>query len=139
MIAGHTCCQVDACFGLFKRLYRRSETETGPTCLADVVDMSACVNSAHRFHDPEQPVRYFQWDAFLIHFFKPLKGISKMHRFLFDSSKPGVLVTHKETLTAPGAQGTLFQKGVTQAVVVAAGLPPMIAPGGLFQERNKYP
>ena len=55
MIAGHTSCQVDACFGLFKKLYRRSDTDT-VAHLADVIERPASVNGAHIFDDPEKHI-----------------------------------------------------------------------------------
>ena len=136
MIAGHTRCLVDVCFGLFKRLYRRSDTDTVAQ-VADVVERSISVNLAQLFADAEMPVHYYEWDTFQLQYFRPLKGNSNMPHFEFDGSKPGVLMS-KQTLASPSVQADLFQKDVNKAVVVGGGQPPVLVPGGLSQERKTY-
>ena len=74
MIAGHTRCLVDACFGLFKKLYRWSDTDT-VAHLANVVERTASVNSANICDKHEKPVQYNKWDAF--QFFCSSSGLSR--------------------------------------------------------------
>lgn len=68
MVAGHTRCLVDGCFGIVKRSYRRADVDTLKH-LANVVHHSASVNTAQLFKDPDHPVCYFEWDEFLLQFF----------------------------------------------------------------------
>ena len=66
MRVGHTRCLVDACFGLLKQHYRRSECDTMKQ-LETVVAKSAKCNSVQLF-DWE----WREWDKFLLKKLNPL-------------------------------------------------------------------
>ena len=61
MIAGHTRCLVDGCFGLLKRKYRRSDCFT-LNQLAAVVNSSAACNVAQLYHN--SGIVWRAWDDF---------------------------------------------------------------------------
>ena len=85
MVAGHTRCLVDGCFGMVKRKYRRSDCDTISE-LAQVVNESAKCNQAQLVRNQtmrDMAVKWYSWDTHLGQFFKPLKGILKFHHFEF--------------------------------------------------------
>jgi len=45
--------------------------------------------------DPDKPVIFYDWRAFLQHQFKPLKHLTKYHHFKVTSSEPNVVVCRK--------------------------------------------
>ena len=136
MIVGHTRCTVDGFFGLFKQTYRRSDADT-MAHLVEVVERSASANSAQYYNDADKPVRFFSWDTFLGQIFTPTKGISKFHHFEMDIEQPGLLKA-KASLSGETQTVSLLKKNVTTDMVVAAGLPPVVPPGGISEERKRY-
>ena len=92
LVVGHTKFAPDWCFGLVKRLYRR--TKVG--CLQDiakVVDDSAICNVSQLVSDEtgEGYCPYRDWTSFFAPKLKKIKGIKKYHHFHFNSSEPGVV------------------------------------------------
>ena len=63
MIAGHTRCRVDGCFGLLKRKYRRSDCFTMEQ-LAEAVNSSAAPNVAQLM--PGFGISWREWDVFFV-------------------------------------------------------------------------
>lgn len=130
MIAGHTRCLVDGCFGLVKRKYRRSDIYTVGQ-LEAVVNSSAVCNVAQRGDD----VNWYEWDSFMDQHFRKIKGISKQHHFTFDAAEPGK-VTVRELDGSP-AQLVEIAKGPI-ANLSAALMPPILPRGGVTEERATY-
>ena len=95
MIAGHTKCLCDSCFGMLKKKYRRSEVD-GIEQLEQVVEQSAKSNTVSRCGE----FQWFSWDAFFNRYFKPVKGIGKFHHFMFTAEEPGILYA-KQKRDAP--------------------------------------
>ncbi len=108
LVVGHTKFAPDWCFGLFKRLLKR--TRVGSLqALADVVQKSAKCNEAqlgmwylYRIIDFKSCfglvvdengkviVPTYDWISFFATRFKKLIGIKKGHHFSFISSQPGM-------------------------------------------------
>ena len=132
MITGHTRCLVDGCFGLLKKKFRASDCYTLQQ-LAELVDSSAECNVSQLY--PGSSVEWRSWDSFLPRFFKPIKGIQKLHHLVFDAAKPGV-VSVKKLLGDPEEDVQVLSSSVD--AVRAAGLPDVIPPGGLSLQRQTY-
>lgn len=92
MIAGHTKFSPDWCFGLLKRLYRRTKIG-GLSDFADVVNKSSVVNVAQLTgtEDGEVIVPTHDWQSYFSNFFLKLKGIKKLHHLRFHTDSPGIV------------------------------------------------
>ena len=135
MRVGHTKFAPDWCFGLFKRLFRR--TVVG--CLDDiwgVVARSADVNHAQLVakQNGEVLVLTYNWSEELQPHFKQtaFRGIKKYNHFRFDSRKPGKVYVkmysdepekESELLTDPNWRPS------------ASKLPQVVTPASLSKER----
>ena len=131
MVAGHTRCLVDGCFGLFKQKFRRPDVFTLEQ-LAHVVDSSASCNVAQLLAN--SGVVWRNWDTFLQQHFLKIAGVSKAHHFMFDATKPE-LVTVKDRVDAPARK--VFLLKTSKEVINEAGLPEIIPAGGLTVERQR--
>ena len=129
MIAGHTRCLVDGCFGLLKRKYRKSDIFTLEQ-LAATVDSSATPNVAQL-----GGVNWYAWDQYFNTRFKKIKGISKLQHFSFDAEKPGEVLT-KKTVTSPPTTVQILKVDAHQ--LSAAELPQLLPRGGMTQDRSQY-
>ena len=91
LVVGHTKFAPDWCFGLVKRLYRK--TKIGSLMdIAKVVDDSAVCNVSQLVSDETGivvPTR--DWTSFFAPRMKKIQGIKKYHHFHFDSTNPGVV------------------------------------------------
>ncbi|XP_062614900.1 uncharacterized protein LOC134276644, partial [Saccostrea cucullata] len=135
MIAGHTKCLCDSCFGMIKKKFRRSEVN-GIQELEAVVENSAKCNTAVRYGGQVNGLQWFGWDTFFNAYFKPLKGIGKFHHFRFSAEEPGVVYA-RNTLEGPEVRVNLLKEKVNIDKVVS-GFPEVIAPAGLSVERRNY-
>ena len=136
LVVGHTKFSPDWCFGLFKRLYRR--TEVGSLqAIAQVVNNSASCNTAQLVVDEvgNTIVPFLDWVSFLAPVFKKLPGIKKLHHFRFNSSEPGVVYTRTHCDQAEKKR-TLLKKDGPE--VTEEDFPCRITPSGLSQERQWY-
>ena len=134
MTAGHTRYLVDGCFGLLKQSYRRNDIYT-LNQLADVVNSSAGCNTSYVLSDND--LLWSGSDDWLADFFKPIKGIRKLHHFVFSKNFPGV-VKVKESLEAEEAEHSILRSSGSVETIQAAGLPPQLPRGALGAERSKY-
>ena len=133
MIAGHTRCLVDGCFGHLKRKYRCSDVFTLEQ-LANTVDASAACNVSQPFEDSE--IIWYDWDAYLMQYFKAIPGVSKMHHFTFSAQHPGTVLV-KKTVDSSEASVTIT-KASADVSVLKSTMPPVIPPTGLSPERQRY-
>lgn len=103
MTVGHTRCSVDGCFGLIKKVYRRSDTDTinQLPCIPCSEYICKC-NQAQAFE-----WEWKAWDKFLSTFFKPIPSFSKYHHFRFSNDYLGCVFVHQSF----GAQGQYLQRG----------------------------
>ena len=139
MIAGHTKCLCDACFGMIKKRYRKSAVNNVAQ-LAEVIDMSAKCNRSERYNNltVEEGNRlvWRRWDDFFSRYFKPVRGIGKFHHFRFLSEEPGVVYA-RVGLNDTEKRIPLLKDGMTITDILEA-TPEIIVPAGLSAERKKY-
>ena len=95
LVVGHTKFAPDWCFGLFKRLYRRTKVRSLQAIAQVVNDLAQC-NFAQlvAIEDGTTVVPVFDWTTFFAIRFRKLpgiKGIKKLHHFRFPGSEPGVV------------------------------------------------
>ena len=139
MIAGHTKCLCDACFGMIKKRYRKSAVNNVAQ-LAEVIDMSAKCNRSERYNNltVEEGNRlvWRRWDDFFSRYFKPVRGIGKFHHFRFSSEEPGVVYA-RVGLNDTEKRIPLLKDGMTITDILEA-TPEIIVPAGLSAERKKY-
>ena len=136
MVVGHTKFVLDGCFGLLKRIFRKTEVSS----LADieqVVQSSSKVNECQlvgsQTVDVIVPVR--DWANFLSMKFRRLTGVKKYHHFHFSTSFPGAVKLQLHSGAAEEEQHLLKDLSWTPE---ASDLPPVIQPTGLSLERQQY-
>ena len=132
MLAGHTRCLVDGCFGLLKQKYRRSNVYSMEQ-LAQVVDQSSTVNSAVLFS--KCSAQWYAWDTFLARHFKPVPGISRLHHIKFSAADPGIIKVKDLHNTE---ERSINIVKTTVAAIRSAGMPEVLTPAGLSQDRQAY-
>ncbi|XP_062616042.1 uncharacterized protein LOC134277748 [Saccostrea cucullata] len=131
MIAGHTKCLCDSCFGMLKKYYRRAEVNSIGQ-LEQVVEKSAKSNTTARCGD----FQWFRWDAFFSTYCKPVKGIGKYHHFMFTNEEPGVVYA-RQTLDSFEVKIQLLKEKV-DIDKLRKEFPDVILPGGLSNDRVRY-
>ena len=94
LVPGHTKFAPDWCFGLFKRLYRKTKVGS----LMDIVQVannSASCNFAQLVTDEDGTtmVPNFDWANFFAPHMKKIVDIKKLHHFRFSADEPGVVYT----------------------------------------------
>ena len=137
LVVGHTKFSPDWCFGLFKRLYRR--TKLGSLqAIAQVVNNSAQCNFAQLVctEDGTTVVPVFDWSSFFATRFRKLPGIKKIHHLRFPSSDPGVVYvkTHSDE---EEVKFNLLKKS-SQMSPDPSEYPERVQPKGLSAERQWY-
>ena len=80
MVVGHTRCAVDGGFGLAKKKFRASDTDTYEE-LVSLVSASATPNTSCKASEWV----WRDWDVFLQSHFKKIAGITKYHHFSFSA------------------------------------------------------
>ncbi|CAG2220725.1 unnamed protein product [Mytilus edulis] len=138
MIAGHTECLCDACFGMLKKKFRKSDVNT-VSQLVKIVDNSAKCNRSEVYNendDDKNSLNWYRWDNFFTKYFKPLRGIGKFHHFRFTSDEVGVVFA-RETLDQPEKRLALLKES-TNVPELLTTLPEVIQPAGLTEERMRY-
>ena len=132
MITGHTKFSPDACFGLVKRKFRKSDVSSLDN-LARVVEESAVCKLVGA-QDGSTIVPSRDWAVFLSSHFHRLDGIKQYHHFRFERDHLGVVFL-KKTATADEEQRQLLC-GVCSPS--PSEKPPSKTPAGLSLERRKY-
>lgn len=132
MIAGHTQCLIDGCFGLLQQKFRRSNCFTLQQ-LEEVVQSSASCNVAQLLAGSGMSWR--AWDVFLQLHFRQIKNIRRYQHFEFNADKPGV-VTVRESIVDAGKEVQILK--TAKEDVLAAGLAEVIPPAGLTPDRVLY-
>ena len=138
MITGNTRCLVDGCFGLIKQKYRRYDSDT-ISHLVNVVNKSASCNQAQVYRSSSSTCnwQWRNWDSFLALYFKPMKGIRKLHHFRFTQAEPGTVYV-KEGISDQEIAVSLLRPTTDISKMSAADLPSEILPAGLTAERKEY-
>ncbi|XP_041368037.1 uncharacterized protein LOC121382593 [Gigantopelta aegis] len=135
MLAGHTKFAPDWCFGLFKRLFKRTFVSSLAE-LQDVVNKSTekGINHTQLVGDQEGNVLVpiYDWTLFLADFFRRFPGIKSHQHFFFSAKKPGVIKYKPKSYDDWRA----FTLKKTDAVPV--GMPHVINPKGMDLARKAY-
>lgn len=136
LVVGHTKFAPDWCFGLFKRLYRRTRIGSLQT-IAEVVEKSAECNAAQLVveDDGRVIVPTYNWTDFFATRFKKIPGIKKLHHFRFPSTECGVVYTK---LQSDGKETKVKLLKDPSAEVDVNELPSVVQPKGLSTERQWY-
>ena len=134
MPAGHTKFSPDWCFGLLKRLFRRTKVSS-LNDIADVVSKSTerKINIPQLVgrEDGTVIVPTYDWVSFLTPAYRKMKRVKINHHFKITSDRPDVIVC-KNYVEAPSTEE------VVQRGQLPTGMPNVIQPAGLDQERQKY-
>ncbi|XP_041373710.1 LOW QUALITY PROTEIN: uncharacterized protein LOC121386766 [Gigantopelta aegis] len=130
LLTGHTKFSCDWCFGLVKRLFRKTEVN----CLAEiseVVNASSNVNIAQLcgHESGEVIVDTFDWTHYLGTYFRKLVGIKKYHHLTFHDNK----VTVMEFADSEAKEIDLFK-----GEIPPGSMPNKIKPKGLDAKRRWY-
>ena len=135
LITGHAKFSPDACFGLIKRKFRRTDVSSLDD-LAIVVNESAVCNLCQLVgtQDGTTIVPSRDWAGFLSSHFRRLDGIKQYHHFPFERHHPGVVFLRK-TATAEEETRCLLWGVWTPS---PADRPPLKTLTGLSLERHKY-
>ena len=131
---GHTKFSPDWCFGLFKRLYRRTKVGSLQS-IAQVANDSAECNFSQLVsrEDGSTIVSTFDWTDFATRM-KKITGIKKYHHFRMTYSSPGK-VFMKEQCDRPEVETDLLKEPWEPEV---DELPSVVPPHGLSAERQWY-
>ena len=107
--------------------------------LVRVVNQSEACNyaKAYQVDDGSYSWKWRSWDTFLLNYFKPLKGIRKLHHFRFSSSNFGV-VHVKESVHDQEVAVNILKAPVDISTLTFALLPPETTPAGLTHDRKQY-
>lgn len=137
LVVGHTKFAPDWCFGLFKRLYKRTKVGSLRS-VAQVVNESAQCNFAQLVsqEDGSTVVPTYDWTSFFVPQLKKIPGIKKLHHFRCVSSEPGVVYV-KEHADTVERKITLSKSATTWSPDPNI-LPPVVPPKGLSAERQWY-
>ncbi|XP_064390673.1 uncharacterized protein LOC135338462 isoform X2 [Halichondria panicea] len=135
LVVGHTKFTPDWCFGLFKRLYRRTSIGSLKD-MSQVVERSAVCNEVQLVvgDDGEVIVPTYDWTDFFATSFKKLPSLKKYHHLRMTSSMPGKVYV-KERSDGQENEHTLLKPGV---IFDENELPSEIHPAGLSLQRQWY-
>ena len=104
----------DWCFGLFKRLFKK--TKVGSlTSIAEVVQRSGRCNEAQLVIEENGSVVVptYDWVSFFAPRFKKVPNIKKGHHFRFSSSQSGMVHTKERTDDTTEEPHDLLEEGAT--------------------------
>ena len=138
LLVGHTKFAPDWCFGLFKRLYKRTKVN----CLDDIADV---VRNSVSVNHPQlvghqggtSIVPFYDWSNYFEEYTTKtaLKGISQMQHFQFNAAFLGYVFVKE---TSDGEECLLkLVKDITWKPSLS-NLPDLIPPPGLTLERQWY-
>ena len=133
LLTGHTKFSCDWCFGLVKRLYRKTKVD----CLQDivaVVEQSSDVNLSQLCgtEDGEVIVPSFDWTTFLARFFRKVVSVKKFHHFHFEEGSTTLRVQEYSDTAY------LTQELLKQNLPTITEMPQTIQPKGLDAKRQWY-
>ena len=135
LLTGHTKFSCDWCFGLVKRLYRKTRVD----CLDDiaaVIHDSSTVNIAQSCgtESGDVIVPSYDWAAFLSTHFRKVVAIKKLHHFHFVEGSGSVRV--QQFIDSESAEQLLLRRALVGAAVNV--MPAIIQPRGLDAKRQWY-
>ena len=134
LVVGHTKFSPDWCFGLFKRLFKRTRVNCMAE-IANVVEKSAVCNEVQLVHTEDtEVVPTRDWTTFLLPHFRKVSGIKQYHHFRFPASLPGTVFAKHHTDTPETPLALLRDDWCPNP----ADLPPRVEPKGLNEDRQWY-
>ena len=134
MVVGHTRCAVDGGFGLAKKKFRSSDTDTFDQ-LATLVSESAVLNESRKSCE----WLWRDWDSYLQTHFKKIAGITKFHHFSFSAHQKGAVsmkATCRENENVIVVH--LLKDGSQDHAFCMDALPPVLPAGGMSALRRDY-
>ena len=136
LLVGHTKFSPDWCFGLFKRLFKRTKASTLEE-IAGVVRRSATVNYSQVVgsYDGTSSVLFYNWTSLFDSKTTALKGITKLLHFRFTSEHPGSVFVKAFSDSVEKEVNLLSDKSWKPS---KHWLPTAITPPGLSLERQWY-
>ena len=136
MLAGHTKFSPDRCFGCLKKLYAKTFVSSLFE-VADAVMLSSDVGTnvyeLAGLPDGTVLVPVYNWQIFFEKHFKSIPQILKYHHFRFTEERPGVVFV-KEFADSAEIEISLLKGSKLEL----SGLPSLITPNGLSEERKYY-
>ena len=137
MIMGHTRCLVDGCFGLIKQRYRCHDCDILDH-LVDVVNKSASCNKVQVYRSGSGTANWHwrNWDSSLGLYFKPIKGIRKLHHFRFLHAEPGTMYV-KESIHDQEVAINILHPSADASILSLNDLPSKFQPAGLTIDRER--
>ena len=138
LVVGHTKFSPDWCFGLLKRLYRR--TKLGSLqAIAQVINKSTECNCAQLVitEDGTTLVPTFYWTSYFALHFKQMMAVKNYHNFRFCSSEPGVVYT-KIHCDTEEEKHILLKKTAQSWYPNSTEYPSQVPSKGLTAERQSY-
>ena len=131
LLTGHTKFSCDWCFGLVKRLCRKTKVD----CLGDiaaVVEQSSDVNVAQLCgtENGEVIVPTFDWTSFLATYFRKVVNIKRFHHFYFVQESTTVRV--REFVDRPVIEQSLLRQSLPRE----PAMPQVIRPKRLDAKRQ---
>ena len=134
LVVGHTKFSPDWCFGLFKRLFKRTRVSSMGE-IADVVERSASCNEVQIVcNEDAEVVPTYDWTSFLQPHFQKITGIKKLHHFRYSASSPGTVFVKTQADAEESALDLLRADWQPSP----STLPQRIKPRGLSDERQWY-
>ena len=134
LVVGHTKFSPDWCFGLFKRLFRRTKVNSIKE-VADVVKKSAYCNFPQLVADGDTIlVHTYDWKSYFQQHFKRVQDLKHYHHFRFTSSAAGKVFCKKRA----DSEEICIDLRRSNWCPNAGELPPVIYPSGLTTERQWY-
>ena len=103
MRVGHTRCLVDGHFGLIKKIYRQSDTDTLAQ-MGEVVQRSSTNNIAQLCL-----WEWRDWDSFIKKLFKRIPSITKYQHFRFSAAEPGKVIV-RQSCSSEEKAFSIFKK-----------------------------
>ena len=116
MRVGHTRCLVDGHFGIIKKIYRQSDTDTLAQ-MAEVVSRSS-VNNIPQLYD----WKWREWDTFFPQYFRKIPNITKYQHFRLSDTSPGSVYV-RESWNSSEKEVKLLKRGVTLTNIKRARIP----------------
>ena len=133
-MVGHTKFIPDWCFGLFKRLFKRTRVSSMGE-IANVVERSASCNKVQVVcNEDTEAVPTYDWTSFLQPHFQKIAGIKKLHHFCYSASSPGIVYVKTNAVAEESALDLLREDWRPSP----STLPQRIQPRGLSDERKWY-
>ena len=105
---------------------------------------SSVARTSHVCHSCARTGQFYDWNAFLGQWFRPLVELGRCHTFVFDREHPNVMIVKlmPDDSNQDATKLNILKLGVTiQAILDAYQrlvMPPVLIPSGLSAQRSQY-